>query len=64
MTSKQPHLERVISVNKSCDQLADNYVLHVVTESISPGPKLFVRTFRNKTRFYGENLLAPRSNPS
>jgi len=30
--------------------------------SISPGPRLYVWMFRNKTRFYGE-LLAPFSTP-
>ena len=33
-------------------------------QSISPGPRLSVWTFRNKIRFYGEELLAPRPTPS
>jgi hypothetical protein len=30
------------------------------TKRISPGPRLSVLTFRNKIRFHGEELLAPR----
>jgi len=32
-------------------------------ENISPGPRLTVWTFRNKIRFYVEELLAPRPTP-
>jgi len=32
-------------------------------KSVSPGPSISVRTFRNKIRFYGEELSAPRPNP-
>jgi hypothetical protein len=32
-------------------------------QSISPGPRLSVRIFRNVIRFHGEELLAPRPNP-
>ena len=31
--------------------------------SISPGPRLSVRMFRNNMSFYGEELLAPRPTP-
>jgi hypothetical protein len=31
---------------------------------ISPGPMLTVRMFRNRIRFYGEELLAPRPTPN
>jgi hypothetical protein len=34
--------------------------LPVPIQSISPGPRLSVWTFRNMIRFYGEELLAPR----
>jgi hypothetical protein len=32
-------------------------------QSISPGPRLSVWTFRNKIRFHGEEFLAPRPTP-
>jgi len=32
-------------------------------KSISPGPRISVWTFRNKIRFYGEELSAPRPTP-
>jgi len=31
--------------------------------SISPGPRLSLRTIRNMIRFYGEDLSAPRPTP-
>jgi len=35
----------------------------ILNQSISPGPRLSVLTFRNKLRFYGEGSLAPRNTP-
>jgi len=45
-----------------------HYRIHKCTppvpiQSFTPGPMLSVWTFRNKIRFYGEELLAPRPSP-
>jgi hypothetical protein len=37
--------------------------VHRLHQSISPGPRLTVWLFRDKIRFYGEELLAPRPTP-
>ena len=34
-----------------------------LSKIICPGPRLSARIFRNKMRFYGEKLLAPRPTP-
>jgi len=36
----------------------------ILSQSISPGPRLSMSTFRNKIRLYSEELLTPRPTPN
>ena len=62
LVKKPPHfMEPTCSLPHSQEPITCPY--HMSYQSISPGPKLSVRTFHNKIRFYCEELLVPRPNP-